>query len=107
MGSIEFLEKNRTFPLSLNEINVDSQKIFYTYINNSYDETFQDLFIKYSSENLTHIKFEPIESFGDFFDNRLLYLNKLYETQKNIKEKNYAYYIIEKMDKDNHNYLFN
>ena len=107
VGSIEFLEKNRSFPFHLNQITTDPQKIFYSFTEQKLEDSFQDLFIDYSSDNLTDIKFERIESFGDFFNNILLYFNKLYEKQKSIKEKNYAYYVIEKIDKIKHNYKFN
>ena len=108
VGSIEFLDKNRSFPFHLNQINNESQIIFYSYTNENLENTFQDLFYKYSSENLTNIRYEKIEiKQGDFFDNIIEYLNQYHEIKKQISEPNYAYYVISKIDKNNHDYEFN
>ena len=108
VGSIEILENNRTFPFHLNQINNDTQLIFYSYTNKDQESTFDDLFKKYSSEDLSKIKFEKIEITTDhFFGNAIEYLNKYHENKKQINEKNYVYYIISKINKNTHNYEFN
>ena len=107
VGSIEFLEKNRTFPFHINQITNESQLIFYSYADQNLENTFEDLFIKYSSEDLSNINFSYIQYYGDFYDNRVNYLNQLYYSQKQIKEKNYAYYIISEINKENQTYEFN
>ena len=106
VGSIEFLEKNRSFPFHMNQITNDSQLIFYSYEDKNLENTFEDLFINYSSENLSNINFSYIQYYGDVFEDRVNYLNKLYYSQKQIKENNYAYYIISEINREKQNYEF-
>ena len=107
VGSIEFLEKNRTFPLLINQITNDTQLIFYSYLNNNLKKTFKDLFLEYSSEDLSKIKYEEIDlsSFNFIFYPELV-LNELYEIKKTKKEKNFVHYIISELDTRKHIYEF-
>ena len=108
VSSLSFLEKNRIVPVHLNQITNDSQIIFYSYENENLENTFEDLFQKYPSENISNIIYKKIGiPSGNFDDNSITIMNKLYEAQKQIKEKNFAYYIISKIDKNNHYYKFN
>ena len=108
VSSLSFLEKNRIVPVHLNQITNDSQIIFYSYENENLENTFEDLFQKYPSENISNIIYKKIEiPSGNFDDNSITIMNKLYEAQKQIKEKNFAYYIISNIDKNNHYYKFN
>ena len=108
VGSIEFLEKNRTFPFLINQITNDTQLIFYSYANDDLKYTFEELFKEYSSEDLSKIKYEEVEiPSGRFLANSELILNKLYEVKKTKNEKNFANYIISEIDQRNHKYEFN
>ena len=107
VGSIEFLEKNRTFPLLINQITNDTQLISYSYLSYNFKNTFKDLFIEYSSEDLSKIKYEEIEISSEnflFLPSKIL--NELYEIKKTKKEKNFAHYIISEIDTRNHIYEF-
>ena len=107
VGSIEFLEKNRTFPLLINQITNDTQLIFYSYVGYNIENTFKELFIEYSSEDISKIKYEEIEISSEIFNFYPdLILNDLYEIKKTKKEKNFVHYIISKIDTINHKYEF-
>jgi len=110
VGSIEFLEKNKEIPFSLNQITNDSQIIFYSYMDDTLENTFEDLFIKFTSEDVSKIKFKKIDipkTSDNFYKNCIFYINKYYDIKNNLKEQNYAYYIISEIDKSNHKYEFN
>ena len=110
VGSIEFLEKNKSIPFTLNQITNDSQTIFYSYMDDTLENTFEDLFIKFTSEDISKIKFTKIDipkTSDKFYKNCIFYLNKYYEIKNNLEVKNYAYYIISEIDKSNHKYEFN
>jgi hypothetical protein len=94
VGSIEFLEINRTLPLHLNQLTNDTQTIFYSYPDNLKD-TFSNFDNKYFSEDISNIKFKKIEiEDNNFSTNRILYMNQFYNIKKEINEKSYSYYII-------------
>ena len=107
VGSIEFLEKNRSFPFHLNQIDKDPQTIYYSYINNDFKNSFEELFKEYSSDDLSNIEFEQINYSGNFLSNIKQYLNNLYNLKKKVKKKSYVYYIISDIDEMNHIYEFN
>jgi ATP-binding cassette subfamily A (ABC1) protein 3 len=111
VGSINILEENKSFPLHLNQITNNSQIIFYSYEDEYLENnTFEDLFQKYSSEDLSKIIYKKIEipiPSNDFEDNSVIIINKLYDAQKQIQEQNFVHYIISKIDKNNHYYEFN
>ena len=107
VGSIEFLEKNRTFPLLINQITNDTQLIFYSYLGYNLENTLKEILIEYSSEDISKIKYEEIEISSEIFDfYPELILNDLYEIKKTKKEKNFVNYIISKIDTRNHIYEF-
>ena len=107
VGSIEFLEKNRTFPLLINQITNDTQLIFYSYVGYNIENTFKELFIEYSSEDISKIKYEEIEISSEIFNSYPdLILNDLYNIKKTKKEKNFVHYIISKIDTIDHKYEF-
>ena len=87
VGSIEFLEKNRSFPFHLNQIDKDPQTIYYSYINNDFKNSFEELFKEYSSDDLSNIEFEQINYSGNFLSNIKQYLNNLYNLKKKVKKK--------------------
>ena len=105
VGSIEFLEINRAFPLYLNQLTNDTQTIFYSYTDNlvlipNFDN-------KFFSEDISNIKFKKIDIEDNNFNRNVkLYMNQLYNIKKEINEKSYAYYIISELDKVNHEYEF-
>ena len=106
VGSIEFLEINRTLPLYLNQLTNDTQTIFYSYTDNL-KETFSSFDNKFFAEDISNIKFKKIEiEDNNFSTNGILYMNQLYNIKKEINEKSYAYYIISELDKVNHKYEF-
>ena len=107
VGSIEILEKNRSFPFHLNQIDNSPQIIYYSFANKNLYYAFNELFKEYSSDDISNIEFIYINYSRDFYNNIIKYLNKLYNEKKIIKKKSYVYYIISSIDKSNHQYKFN
>ena len=115
VGYIKILDENKTFPFHLNQITNDSQIIFYSMNdinNNNLQDTFEDLFINYSNEDLSKIKFKQIEYDIDFKNENII--NPLigafrnhFKIKKSLEEKSYVYYIISEIDKTKHKYEFN
>ena len=76
VGSIEFLEKNRVFPLHLNQLTNDTQTIFYSYPDN-FKYNFPNLDNKLFSGDLANVKFKRIEISDNNFDrNSILYIDR-------------------------------
>ena len=104
VGSIEFLEKNRVFPLHLNQLTNDTQTIFYSYPDN-FKYNFPNLDNKLFSGDLANVKFKRIEISDNNFDrNSILYMNTFYNIKKEVNERSYAYYILSEIDIINHKY---
>ena len=101
---IEFLAENRTFPLKLNQITNDTQIIFYN-IDNTHLSLYE-LNNHRASEDLSHIKFEPIYVSRSSNDESYLLniINEIYEEKKRYKYKNYIYYDSFYIDEFNNQY---
>ena len=118
VGYIQIIDKNKAFPLHLNQITNDTQLIMYSFIddnNINKEKKFNDIFLNYSNEDLSKISFKHIDIDTDmdtnnnFIDenNFINIFRKHHEIQKTLTEKSYVYYIISEIDKINHQYEFN
>ena len=115
VGYIKILDENRSFPFRLNQITNDSQIILYSMNdihNHNSPKNFEDLFINYSSEDLSKISFKQINTNISF--NNGFSVNDFINTfrnhsiiKKNLEEKSYSYYIISEIDQEKNKYEFN
>ena len=115
VGYIKILEENKSFPFHLNQITNNSQLILYSMNdihNNNLSNTFEDLFINYSSEDLSKISFRQIETninFNSYFiySSFISAFQNHSKIKKTLGTKSYVYYIISEIDNKNHKYEFN
>ena len=101
--SIDILEKNETIPFLMNQITNDSQIIYYsTTVRNSNDTIINEIFSKYSSENVSKVKFEYVNFEKDTYVNinGIRFMKELYDI-KHIRNKinnNYVGYLFTRMN---------
>ena len=111
VGSIDLLEKNKTFPFHINQITNDSQTILYSStVDNIGLDTINEIVSNYSSEDISKVKFEYIDfnTTNDQEADDIEFMQTIYE-KKYIKKEvknNYGAYLLTKIDELNHNYEF-
>ena len=105
--SIDILEKNKAIKFDINEISNENQ-IIHFYPSDQNINIINQILYNYTSEDISSIKFNQINVEEGPTETTLTinFMNKIYEIEKNFKEKNYANYIFNYIDKHNQQYEF-
>jgi ATP-binding cassette subfamily A (ABC1) protein 3 len=103
VGSLDILEKNETIPFLMNQITNDSQIIYYSSITrNSTKNIINEIFSKYSSEDISKVKFEYIDFEKDNYvtTDGIRFMKEIYNIKhvKNKIKNNYVGYLFTKMN---------
>ena len=104
---LRILEKNQTFSLNVGEVTTDRQTMYYYNPNpNSLNNDEIIKIFQNSLEKNLDIEYKEINVRNGLFRYNLLvnFMNKIFENEQNEKKINYANYIFDKIDKENHKY---
>ena len=103
--SIDILEKNKVIPFYINEITKDKQIIHY-YPSHQSINYIEQILYDYTSESISNIEFNEVDITHTSSETNLAinFMNKVFSIENNYKEKNYANYIFNLIDKDNQLY---
>ena len=105
--SFDILEKNKVIKFNINGISNDKQIINF-YPSDQNINTINQIIYDYTSEDISNIIFNQINVDEGYSETELTinFMNKIFEIEKNYKEKNYANYIFNYIDKKNQQYEF-
>ena len=104
---LRILEKNQTVSLNVGEVTTDRQTMYYYNPNpNSLNNDEIIKIFQNSLEKNLDIEYKEINVRNGLFRYNLLvnFMNKIFENEQNEKKINYANYIFDKIDKENHKY---